>query len=133
MGRNATIEAPWDFTVAHNTTVGFRVWKRSIVQGKELLQPEDLSAERYSMVLRARVEGATAYLFEKDIPKADGAEGYFEGFVPAFAVADEGKTVICWAVLIDEDLAPGGATESGDFEEILCEFTRTIRPALSPA
>ncbi len=133
MGRTVTIDAPWDFTVGHNTTVGFRVWKRAIVAGKESFEPEDLSAARYSMQLRGRLEGAATYLFDKNIPKADGAEGYFEGFLDAFLLADVDKKVVCWAVLVDADLAPGGATKTGDFEEILCEFTRTIRPGLAGA
>lgn len=133
MGRQLSIDAPWDFTVAHNTTVGFRVWKRSLVAGKEVLDAEDLSAARYVLRLRGRIEGASTYLVDKVIPKADGAEGYFEGFVDAFAASAEGKTVVFWVVLVDADLAPGGDTETDDFEEILGEFTRTIRPALASA
>ena len=133
MARTTEIAVPWDFTVAHCVTVGFRVFKKSVVAGREVLEPENLEDGRYSLWIRGKVAGATSYLFQKAITKADGRNGYFEGFLDAFATANAGKSVTCWVVLIDAGLAPGNPTISGNFEEIVAEFTRQIIAAPVPA
>ena len=96
--------------------------------------PSDgLADDRYTVRIRALEDGAEAYEFDQEIPKS-ATDGIAEGPLPAWAAADVGKTFRFWVVLVDADTAPSGAaTLSGDFEQVLGEFVRTIQPGIEGA
>lgn len=124
MALDEIVADPLTFRVGYNSTVRATV--------KKLGEDFDISAARYSVEIRALARGATEYAMRKELTKVgSSAPAVAEGQLPAWAAADEGRTFKFLVVMVDSNTAPSGAaTLSGDAEEVLGEFTRTIGPGL---
>ena len=125
MSLDELVADPLTFRVGYNSTV-----KVTVLEDGEAF---DISNARYSVRLRGIQKGAAAYAVDVELDKVVGETGVAQGALPPWVEADAGKTFRFWPVLVDADTAPGGTTKTGDFEEVLGEFTRTIQPALVAA
>ena len=116
---------PLTFRVGYNSTV-----RVSVLKDGELFTA--LAGARYSVRLRGMEQGAEVYALDVEIAKSS-VDGKAEGPIPAWTAATVGKTFRFWPVLVDADVSPAGPTLTGDFEEVLGEFRRTIQPAIAGA
>lgn len=122
MSLDTIVADPLTFRVGYNSTVRVTV--------KKLGREFDIADARYTVFLRGLLDGAAAYAVDVELDKVEGEDGVAEGSVPAWPEASEGKTYRFWPVLVDANTAPEGTTLTGDHEEVLGEFVRTIRPAV---